>query len=101
MLWCVFQVFWNTVVDVFMVVATVLFLEDTENPLKGPPGCEFTPRRIVYRAVSLDDIKLVKNALNAVSSPCLLSVSDHQLFYKLENFEPNAVMIESSIFYYK
>lgn len=65
MLWCVFQVFWNTVVDVFMVVATVLFLEDTENPLKGPPGCEFTPRRIVYRAVSLDDIKLVKNALNA------------------------------------
>ncbi|XP_022759586.1 O-acyltransferase WSD1-like [Durio zibethinus] len=59
-----FQVFWNTVVDVFMFLATALFLKDTQNPLKGLPGSESTPRRIVYRTVSLDDLKLVKNAMN-------------------------------------
>lgn len=63
MFWSTFQVFLNTVVDVFMFTATTLFLKDTQNPLKGPPGVEFTPRRIVYRTVSLDDIKLVKNAM--------------------------------------
>ncbi|MBA0757922.1 hypothetical protein Gotri_020965 [Gossypium trilobum] len=57
-------VFWNTVVDVFMFIATALFLTDTQNPLKGLPGSESTPRRIVYRTVSLDDIKFVKNAMN-------------------------------------
>ncbi|MBA0548757.1 hypothetical protein Golob_019835, partial [Gossypium lobatum] len=31
-------VFLNTVVDVFMFIATALFLKDTQNPLKGPPG---------------------------------------------------------------
>ncbi|XVF19282.1 hypothetical protein REPUB_Repub11eG0096900 [Reevesia pubescens] len=65
MFWYVLQVFWNTVIDVFMFVATTLFLKDTKNPLKGPPEAAFTPRRIVYRTVSLDDIKLVKNEMNA------------------------------------
>ncbi|KAE8660510.1 putative CAP [Hibiscus syriacus] len=61
MLWSLFQVFRNTVVDVFMFIATTLFLKDTQNPLKGPPRSEFNPRRIVYRAVRLDDIKLTIN----------------------------------------
>lgn len=64
--WWSWQLFWNTVVDAFMFMITALFLKDTETPLKGPPGIEFTPRRIVYRTVSLDDIKLVKNAMNTV-----------------------------------
>lgn len=69
--WSVFQLFWNTVVDIFMFIVTALFLKDTDNPLKGPPGVEFTPRRIVHRTVSLDDIKFVKNAMNAVRSDTL------------------------------
>lgn len=64
--WWGWQLFWNTAVDAFMFMITALFLKDTETPLKGPPGIEFTPRRIVYRTVSLDDIKLVKNAMNTV-----------------------------------
>ncbi|XVF73028.1 hypothetical protein PTKIN_Ptkin12aG0168700 [Pterospermum kingtungense] len=64
MFWYVFQVLCNTVVDVFMFFATALFLEDTPNPLKGAPGSAFNPRRIVFRTVSLDDIKLIKNAMD-------------------------------------
>ncbi|KAK9279245.1 hypothetical protein L1049_012923 [Liquidambar formosana] len=65
--WSVFRLLWNTLVDVLMFMATALFLKDTKTPLEGPPGVEFTPRRFVHRTVSLDDMKLVKNALNAVS----------------------------------
>lgn len=67
MFWSVFQMFCNTVVDVFMFVATALFLEDTKNPLKGAPGSGLKPRRVVFRTVSLDDVKLIKNAMNTVS----------------------------------
>lgn len=65
--WWICQLFWHTVVDVFMFVATASFLSDTETPLKGPPGVELKPRRIIHRTVSLDDMKLVKNAMNMVS----------------------------------
>ncbi|TYJ26899.1 hypothetical protein E1A91_A07G151500v1 [Gossypium mustelinum] len=75
MFWSTFQVFLNTVVDVFMFTATTLFLKDTQNPLKGPPGVEFTPRRIVYRTVSLDDIKLVKNAMNTTINDVALGIT--------------------------
>jgi hypothetical protein len=50
-----------------MFLATALFLNDTDTPLRGPPGVEFTPRRFVWRAVSLDDIKFIKNAMSTVS----------------------------------
>ncbi|XVF33168.1 hypothetical protein REPUB_Repub17cG0145300 [Reevesia pubescens] len=75
MFWYVLQVFWNTVIDVFMFVATALFLKDTKNPLKGPPEAAFTPRRIVYRTLSLDDIKLVKNAMNATINDVALGIT--------------------------
>lgn len=42
-------------------------VKDTETPIKGTPGFEFRPRRFVHRTVSLDDIKLVKNKMNAVN----------------------------------
>ncbi|XVF33171.1 hypothetical protein REPUB_Repub17cG0145600 [Reevesia pubescens] len=74
MVWSVFQVFWNTMVDVSMFAATVLFLKDTQNPLTSPPESAFTPRRIVYRTVSLDDIKLVKNAMNTTINDVALGI---------------------------
>lgn len=57
----------NTVVDVVMFMATAMRLKDTETPIKGTPGFESRPRRFVHRTVSLDDIKLVKNKMNAVN----------------------------------
>ncbi|VVA27389.1 PREDICTED: O-acyltransferase [Prunus dulcis] len=62
--WWVLKFFWNTFADVFMFMLTALCLEDTKTPLKGPPGSEFNPRRFVYQTLSLDDMKLIKNAMN-------------------------------------
>ncbi|KAK0579396.1 hypothetical protein LWI29_025787 [Acer saccharum] len=65
-LWLVLSLFWNTSVDVSKFLATVfMFLKDTETPLKGGLGNgATTSRRFVHRMVSLDDVKLVKNAMN-------------------------------------
>ncbi|KVH89040.1 O-acyltransferase, WSD1, C-terminal [Cynara cardunculus var. scolymus] len=60
----VFWLVWNTLVDVTCFMATAVFLTDTETPLKAPAGAEFTPRRFLHRTVSLDDMKLIKNAMN-------------------------------------
>ncbi|KAJ6744672.1 O-ACYLTRANSFERASE WSD1-LIKE, partial [Salix purpurea] len=64
-LFSVLLIYWNTLVDAVMFLITILFLDDTKTPLKGPSGVGSTPRRIVHRIVSLDDVKLVKNAMNA------------------------------------
>ncbi|KAI3416771.1 Diacylglycerol O-acyltransferase, partial [Psidium guajava] len=66
---------WNTAVAIIMFTATLLFLKDSESPIKGPPGVELMPRRFVYRTVSLEDIKMVKNALNATVNDVALGVT--------------------------
>ncbi|XP_043706807.1 wax ester synthase/diacylglycerol acyltransferase 11-like [Telopea speciosissima] len=73
--WAFLLLVWNTVVDVFMFFATSMFLQDTETPLKGPPGVEFTPKRFVHRTVSLDDMKLIKNALNMTINDVALGIT--------------------------
>lgn len=65
-IWSTMTLIWNTFVDVVVYVATILFLKDTNTPIKGQKGVEFAINRFVHRTVSLDDIKLIKDAMNAV-----------------------------------
>lgn len=65
--WKAFILFWNTVIDVLMVLATALFLKDKITPLTGPPNVGSTGRRIIRRAISLEDVKMIKTAINSVS----------------------------------
>ncbi|KAJ6422245.1 hypothetical protein OIU84_027240 [Salix udensis] len=78
-LFSVLLIYWNTLVDVVMLLITILFLDDTKTPLKGPPGVGSTPRRIVHRIVSLDDVKLVKNAMNATINDVMVGVTQAAL----------------------
>ncbi|CAL5382247.1 unnamed protein product [Camellia sinensis] len=73
--WVGLRVVCNTLVDVMMFMATALYLKDTRTPLKGPPGLEFTPRRFVYRTVSLDNMKVVKNAMNMTINDVALAIT--------------------------
>ncbi|XP_020879487.1 O-acyltransferase WSD1-like [Arabidopsis lyrata subsp. lyrata] len=57
---------WNTIVDVLLLLATILFLKDTKTPLKGGLNVKSNPKRFYHRIVPLDDIKLIKNAMNMV-----------------------------------
>ncbi|KAH0724875.1 hypothetical protein KY284_000740 [Solanum tuberosum] len=63
-------------------MATIMFLKDTTTPIKGRPGgigdmklvtIQFTI--LVYRIVSLDDMKLVKNAFNMTVTAVALGVT--------------------------
>ncbi|TXG47762.1 hypothetical protein EZV62_027056 [Acer yangbiense] len=76
-LWLVLSLFWNTSVDVSKFLATVfMFLKDTETPLKGGLGNgATTSRRFVHRMVSLDDVTLVKNAMNTTINDVMLGVT--------------------------
>ncbi|KAJ9539241.1 hypothetical protein OSB04_031974 [Centaurea solstitialis] len=74
----VYMVFWlvlNTLVDLTYFMATILFLKDTETPLKAPAGAEVNPRRVVYRTVSLDDMKIIKNAMNMTINDVALAIT--------------------------
>ncbi|MGI4329149.1 WSD1 family O-acyltransferase, partial [Klebsiella pneumoniae] len=74
--WEALQLIWNTVVGVILFVATSLFLKDTKTPLKGPVGGENNPRRVLKLTTSLDDVKLVKNAMNATINDVVLAVTE-------------------------
>ncbi|KAJ4848392.1 hypothetical protein Tsubulata_032813, partial [Turnera subulata] len=75
--WTVLRMMWNTLVDLVLLGATMLFLKDTTTPLKGTPPSGFhepKPKKIVYRIVSLDDIKLMKNAVNMTINDVITGV---------------------------
>ncbi|XP_010453795.2 PREDICTED: O-acyltransferase WSD1-like [Camelina sativa] len=73
------RLIWNTIVDVLLLVATVLFLKDTKTPLKGNANVRRNPRRFYHRTISLDDIKLIKNAMNMTINDVLLGITQAAL----------------------
>ncbi|XP_076955779.1 wax ester synthase/diacylglycerol acyltransferase 11-like [Bidens hawaiensis] len=79
--WCfmvvcmVYWLVWNTFVDIGYIMATAFFLKDTETPIKAPEGVNLTPKRFVYRIVSLDDMKLIKNAMNTTINDVAIGVT--------------------------
>ncbi|CAH2072902.1 unnamed protein product [Thlaspi arvense] len=58
------RLIWNTIVDMLLLLATLLFLKDTKTPLKGDADVGTNPKRFYHRTINLDDIKLIKNAMN-------------------------------------
>ncbi|KAL2318149.1 hypothetical protein Fmac_032025 [Flemingia macrophylla] len=74
-IWKHLVLIWHTMVGLVMLVLTFLFIKDTQSSLKGAPGVEFNNKRFVYRTISMDDIKLVKNETNATINDVLLGVT--------------------------
>lgn len=66
--WLFINMILNTMVDLLMFIATVIFFKDTKTPMAAPPNSASNGRRIVHRIINLDDLKLVKNAMNVVSN---------------------------------
>lgn len=105
-LWMVVEMCWNTAVDVAAFIATSIYLKDTVTPLKGGPGVEYTPRRLVFRTVSLDDVKLIKNAINGTVNDAALGITQAGLSKYLnrrygddekKNNLPNNIRLRSTL----
>ncbi|XP_057986513.1 wax ester synthase/diacylglycerol acyltransferase 11-like [Hevea brasiliensis] len=74
-LWCWVLLCWNTTVDALISMGTFFFLEDTKTPLKGALPLGPTPRRFVHRTISLDDVKLVKNAMGTTINDVIVAIT--------------------------
>ncbi|CAG7879221.1 unnamed protein product [Brassica rapa] len=70
---------WNTLVDMLLLLATVLFLKDTKTPLTGGEDTGRNRKRFYHRVISLDDIKLIKNAMNMSINDVLVGVTQATL----------------------
>ncbi|XP_019229806.1 PREDICTED: O-acyltransferase WSD1-like [Nicotiana attenuata] len=70
----------NTIVDVLLFVATALFLKDSQSPFTAAQGFKSSTRqRFIYRTVSLDDIKFIKNATNCTVNDVMLGITQAAL----------------------
>ncbi|KAL3381502.1 hypothetical protein AABB24_001564 [Solanum stoloniferum] len=81
-LWLFIRLLFNTVVDVLLFIATALFLKDSQSPFtvaKGFNKNHSTGQRFIYRTVSLDDIKFIKNATNATINDVILGITQAAL----------------------
>ncbi|CAF1860044.1 unnamed protein product [Brassica napus] len=58
------RLIWNTFVDLVLFLAIALFLKDTKTPLKGDVGVESIPKKFCHRTVSLDDLRVIKEAMS-------------------------------------
>ncbi|KAF2615050.1 hypothetical protein F2Q70_00007354 [Brassica cretica] len=70
---------WNTIVDMLLLFATLLFLKDTKTHLKGGADVGSNPKRFYHRTISLDDIKLIKNAMNMTINDVLVGITQASL----------------------
>ncbi|CAN8302063.1 unnamed protein product [Cochlearia groenlandica] len=70
------KMIWNTIADLFMLLATILFLKDTETPLKGGLSVR---TRFSHRFFSLDDFRFIKNEMDMTINDVLLGVTQAAL----------------------
>ncbi|XP_019240057.1 PREDICTED: O-acyltransferase WSD1-like isoform X5 [Nicotiana attenuata] len=106
-LWSCISLLFNTIVDVSMFVATALFLKDSQSPFTVPQGLKTSTRmRFVYRTVSLDDIKFIKNLTNSTVNDVILGITQAALSryvhrkYEIEgkrNFSPQKMRCRASV----
>uniref|UniRef100_A0A0D3EAN0 Uncharacterized protein n=1 Tax=Brassica oleracea var. oleracea TaxID=109376 RepID=A0A0D3EAN0_BRAOL len=73
------RLIWNTIVDFLLLLATVLFLKDTETSLKGGAEAESNAKRFSHRIVSLNDVSLIKDIMDMTINDVLLGVTQAAL----------------------
>lgn len=78
--WSYFVLAWNTMVDVALFVATIMFLRDPDTLFKRSDDTVLNPRRrFVHRSLSLDDVKFIKNAINCTVNDVLVGATSAAL----------------------
>ncbi|XVF18406.1 hypothetical protein REPUB_Repub11eG0018700 [Reevesia pubescens] len=117
--WSLLLLIWNSLVDMWMCVATTYFLKDSQTPLKPPSTSTLasTSWRIVRRTICLGDVKLVKNATNTTVNDVVLAITQAGLSRylnrtygkiiksrdgkssELENNLPNNIRLRATLFF--
>ncbi|KAL8153010.1 hypothetical protein V2J09_010770 [Rumex salicifolius] len=72
--WWWLEVIWNTIIDVSKFLATIFFLKDSSMLVMSSPETDTKRRRIVYKTISLDDMKFIKNAMNCTINDVAIAI---------------------------
>ncbi|KAG2332710.1 hypothetical protein Bca4012_017725 [Brassica carinata] len=70
--WFIVRLLFHTVVEIFKSMVIVCFARDNATPLKGKPGATISVNKFIHRIFNLDDVKVVKNAMNMTVNDVLL-----------------------------
>ncbi|CAG7893364.1 unnamed protein product [Brassica rapa] len=73
-LWLIIKLMFNTVVEVFKFLLILCSVRDNATPLMEKPRATLTPNKFIHRVISLDDVKVVKNAMNMTVNDVILGM---------------------------
>ena len=73
------NLFWNTLVGVFLFTSTAIWLKDSESVIKGHTGVEKEKKKLNFVSLEMADMVTVKDSVNGVGF-MLLCVISHALF---------------------
>ena len=90
-LWYMMLVLWYTLVDVMIsALRTIGWLDDSQLPIRGPPGVEYMPVALSSYTLPLEDIKKIKNSIGGVCDQYYMLDSyclNYNLYVYLEGFD--------------
>ncbi|KAK6804668.1 hypothetical protein RDI58_002452 [Solanum bulbocastanum] len=79
-LWFFIKLLFNTIADVLLFIATALFLKDSQTPFTTTQGFNASARqRYIYRTISMDDVKFIKDVTNAKVDDVVLGITQAAL----------------------
>ncbi|KAG0583745.1 hypothetical protein KC19_3G159800 [Ceratodon purpureus] len=65
---------WNTVVGVLLFLSTILWFRDSDSIIKGYDGVENAKKKIVYSVIDINDMRVVKDAVNGTVNDVLMGM---------------------------
>ncbi|WZZ73691.1 hypothetical protein YC2023_085061 [Brassica napus] len=106
--WFIVRLLFHTCVEVFKSMVIVCFPRDNETPLKDKPSATVSISKFIHGIISLDDVKVVKNAMNIDTDhgehkikarwiPTKVKVEDHVV---VPNIDQNIENLDQFLEYY-
>ncbi|CAN6844685.1 unnamed protein product [Brassica oleracea] len=72
--WFIIRLMCNTFVEVFNFLLILCSVRDAATPLMEKPISTLSPNKFIHRVISLDDVKIVKNAMNMTVNDVILGM---------------------------
>ncbi|WOH06671.1 hypothetical protein DCAR_0626099 [Daucus carota subsp. sativus] len=112
--WTMLLMVFNTFVDVLLLTATALFLKDSDTPIKGSPESGSAKKCMVHKLINLNDVKLVKTAMNTTINDVVFGVTEaglsrylngryvekagYQMASKIRDFLPKGLRVRAALY---
>lgn len=74
LLWTLILFAWNTFIDVMYFASRIIWLQDSKMPVKGYAGVELWPKKLATAVFTINDMSVVKDAVNGTINDVLISV---------------------------